>query len=238
MELTSTGLIMRDDARLALDAASKFVNRARSLHTSDTCALGTISIPVILNLPLVLSKLRQRHQNVSLTIRQDISGHIIDSLLTGKLDAGFIIGEVNETRLGAIAISPVSLCIVGPWAWKKQLETAEWEQLQEFPWISTPEKCSFSIIARNFLDRNGVNTQPAIVVDQEKTLAELVAMEVGITLMREDIALVLQDSEELYIWPVEKTVSQLCFIWDREKEASPIVAALINTVRDIWQVSD
>lgn len=46
-------------------------------------------------------------------------------------------------------------------------------------------------------------------------------MEVGITLMREDIALTLQDSGELYIWPGEKTVSQLCFVWDREKETSP-----------------
>lgn len=29
-------------------------------------------------------------------------------------------------------------------------------------------------------------------------------MEAGITLMREDIALILQDNEELYIWPGEK----------------------------------
>ena len=81
-----------------------------------------------------------------------------------------------------------------------------------------------------------MSVQPAIIVDQEKTLAELVAMEAGITLMREDIALILQDNEELYIWPGEKTVSQLCFVWDREKETSPVVAALIDTVRDIWQV--
>lgn len=45
-----------------------------------------------------------------------------------------------------------------------------------------------------------MSVQPAIIVDQEKTLAELVAMEAGITLMREDIALILQDNEELYIW--------------------------------------
>ncbi|MBJ8877112.1 MULTISPECIES: LysR family transcriptional regulator [Citrobacter] len=236
MELTASGLIMRDEARLALDAVSKFVNRARSLHATEICALGTISVPVILNLPQVLSQLRQRHQNVSLTIRQNISGHIIDSLLAGELDAGFIIGEVHGDRLGVITVSPITLCIVGPRPWKAQLETAGWDKLQEFPWIATPEKCSFSSIARDFLQRHGVSVQPAIVADQEKTLAELVAMEAGITLMREDIALVLQDNEELYIWPGEKTVSQLCFVWDREKETSPVVAALIDTVRDIWQV--
>ena len=237
MELTASGLIMRDEARIALDAASKFVSRARSLHAVGTCALGTISVPVILNLPQVLSQLRQRHQNVSLTIRQNISGHIIDSLLARELDAGFIIGEVQEDRLGAIVISPITLCIVGPYSWKAQLAAAGWDKLQEFPWIATPEKCSFSSIARDFLQRHGVSVQPAIVADQEKTLADLVAMETGITLMREDIALDLQDNGELYIWPGEKTVSQLCFVWDREKETSPVVAALIDTVRDIWQVT-
>lgn len=236
MELTASGLIMRDEARLALDAASKFVSRARSLHAAGTCALGTISVPMILNLPQVLSQLRQRQQNVSLTIRQNISGHIIDSLLAGELDAGFVIGEVNDERLGVIVVSSVTLCIVGPRAWKTEMETAGWDKLQEFPWIATPEKCSFSAIARDFFARNGARVQPAMVADQEKTLAELVTMQAGITLMREDVALVSQDNEELYIWPGEKTVSQLCFVWDRDKERSPVVAALIDTVRDIWQV--
>ncbi|MGD9426996.1 LysR family transcriptional regulator [Pantoea sp. NSTU24] len=237
MELTASGLIMRDEAHIALDAASKFLSRARSINTVGTCALGTISVPVILNLPQVLSQLRRRHQNVSLTIRQNISGNIIDSLLAGELDAGFIIGEVQENRLGVIAISPITLCIVGPYSWKAQLEVCGWDTLVEFPWIATPEKCSFSSIARDFLQRHGVSVQPVIVADQEKTLAELVAIEAGITLMREDMALVYQDNEELYIWPGEKAVSQLCFVWDREKESSPVVAALIDSVKDIWQVT-
>ncbi|MFB4830797.1 LysR family transcriptional regulator [Enterobacter hormaechei subsp. steigerwaltii] len=58
MELTASGLIMRDEARLALVAVSKFMNRARSLHATEICALGTISVPVILNLPQILSQLR------------------------------------------------------------------------------------------------------------------------------------------------------------------------------------
>ncbi|MBV4365458.1 LysR family transcriptional regulator [Erwinia phyllosphaerae] len=236
MELTASGLVMRDEARLALDAASKLITRARSLQTTGTCALGTISVPLILNLPRVLSQLRQRQQNVSLTIRQNISGQIIDALLNGELDAGFVIGEVDEERLGVIAVSPITLCIVGPWSWKTILDTAGWPQLEELPWIFTPEKCSFSTITRNFLARKNISVCPVIIADQEKTLAELVAMEAGITLMREDIALVLQNNRELYIWPGEKTVSQLCFLWDREKENLPVISALIATVRDIWQV--
>ncbi|EBJ1124474.1 LysR family transcriptional regulator [Salmonella enterica] len=236
MELTSTGLIMRDEARLALDAANKFVNKARTLHNIENCALGTISVPVILNLPLVLSQLRLRHQNVSLTIQQNISGYIIEDIKNGKLDAGFVIGEVNDSQLGIIPVSSVTLCLVGPWAWKSQLEKAGWEQLQELPWIATPEKCSFTAITKSFFERHDVTVKASIIVDQEKTLAELVAMGAGITLMREDIALALQDNEEIYIWPGEKTVSQLCFLWDREKEKSSVLSALIATVKDIWKV--
>ncbi|ECE0643739.1 LysR family transcriptional regulator, partial [Salmonella enterica subsp. enterica serovar Schwarzengrund] len=28
----------------------------------------------------------------------------------------------------------------------------------------------------------------------------------------------------------------LCFLWDREKEKSSVLSALIATVKDIWQV--
>ncbi|MBJ3589338.1 LysR family transcriptional regulator substrate-binding protein, partial [Salmonella enterica subsp. enterica serovar London] len=115
-------------------------------------------------------------------------------------------------------------------------EKAGWEQLQELPWIATPEKCSFTAITKSFFERHDVTVKASIIVDQEKTLAELVAMGAGITLMREDIALALQDNEEIYIWPGEKTVSQLCFLWDREKEKSSVLSALIATVKDIWQV--
>ncbi|ESG47434.1 LysR family transcriptional regulator, partial [Salmonella enterica subsp. enterica serovar Miami str. 1923] len=89
---------------------------------------------------------------------------------------------------------------------------------------------------KSFFERHDVTVKASIIVDQEKTLAELVAMGAGITLMREDIALALQDNEEIYIWPGEKTVSQLCFLWDREKEKSSVLSALIATVKDIWQV--
>lgn len=236
MELTVPGLVMLDEARLALDAANKFMNKAHGLHTSGSCAIGTISIPVILRLPRVLSQLRQRHQNVNLTIRQNISGHIIDSILSKELDAGFVIGNIKDPRLGVIPISPITLCIVGPWAWKDQLQVAEWKQIQEMPWISTPEKCSFSTITRELFEKNNATINTKTLADQERVLADLVGMEEGITLMREDIALSRQDNEELYIWQKEKTVSQLCFLWDKEKEESSVVSALIKTVKDIWQI--
>ncbi|MGP3590287.1 LysR family transcriptional regulator [Vagococcus sp. WN89Y] len=237
MELTSAGLVMRDEAKRALEAAKEFLQKARSLNNENTCALGTISVPMILNLPTVLSQLRLRHQEVNLTIRQDISGNIIDGILNGTLDAGFVIGEVNSPRLGVIEVSSISLCIVGPWSWKEKLESADWKTIQTLPWIATPEKCSFTSISKAFFDRHNAIIKPVIIADQEKTLTELVSLEMGLTLMREDIALSAQDNHEMYIWPGEKAVSKLCFLWDRKKEASPIVSALIATVKDLWDIS-
>ncbi|WP_159565957.1 LysR family transcriptional regulator [Budvicia diplopodorum] len=236
MELTSSGLIMRDEALLALKAANNFVKKAHTLNDTGTCVLGTISMPIILNLPAILSQLRLRHQNVNLTIRQNISGHIIDGILNDELDAGFVIGEINDPRLGVLSISSISLCIVGPWSWKAQLENAEWQAIQDFPWIATPKKCSFNSITQDFFGRHNVTMKTVMVADQEKTLKEMVSMGMGLTLMREDIALLAQDNQELYIWPGEKTVSQLCFLWGTNKEPSPVISALIDTVRELWSV--
>jgi len=235
MELTPRGIVMCDEARVALTAASNFIQKARSLNDVGTCTLGTISVPVILNLPGVLSELRRRHQNVNLTIRQNISGLIIDAVVSGEMDAGFVIGDINDKHLGVMPISPITLCIVGPWAWRSKIQAAEWEDIQTFPWISTPEKCSFSNITRDFFERNNATFTPSMVADQEKTLTELVCLEMGLTLMREDIALPAQDCEQICIWPKAKTVSQLCFIWAKSRESSPVIMALIESVKALWK---
>ncbi|MGM3175193.1 MULTISPECIES: LysR family transcriptional regulator [Dickeya] len=238
MELTAAGIIMRDEARIALDAANNFITKARTINDVKTCSLGTISVPVILNLPGVLSRLRQHQQDVNLTIRQNISGHIIDGVINGELDAGFVIGHVSTPGIGVLEISPISLCIAGPWSWKEKIAAAKWGDIPSFPWIATPDKCSFTTISRDFFAKNNISVEPSVVADQEKTLTELVCMEMGLTLMREDLALSAQDNQQVFIWPGEKTVSQLCFIWSRKRETSPVVTALIDTVREIWHVVD
>lgn len=235
MELTPLGIVMRDEARQALAAASNFIQKAHSLNDTGTCTIGTISIPVILNLPGVLSELHKRHQDVKITICQNISGHIIDAVISGEMDAGFVIGDINEKRVGVMHISPISLCIVGPWAWRDKIQSAEWEDLPTFPWIATPEKCSFTTISQQLFERHNVTLTPSIVADQEKTLNEMVSFEMGLTLMREDIALAAQDREQLFIWPKEKTISQLCFIWAKSRESSQVVRALIESVKALWQ---
>ncbi len=236
MELTSAGLAMQDGAKQALSAANNFVQQARTLNNASSCVLGTISVPVSLNLPGVLSKLREHHQNISLTIRQDISGNIIDGVVNGDLDAGFVIGEINEPKVGVLVVSPITLCIVGPWSWRDKLKEAEWPDIPSFPWISTPEKCSFSGIVRKLFERNQIKVAPSVVADQENTLSDLVRAEMGLTLMREDIAMPAQDNQEFYIWPRGKTVSQLCFIWAQSQQTSPVISALIDTVRELWKL--
>ncbi|MGP3591274.1 LysR family transcriptional regulator substrate-binding protein [Vagococcus sp. WN89Y] len=226
---------MCDEARQALAAASNFIQKARSLNDTGTCTIGTISMPVILNLPGVLSELRKRHQDVKLTIYQNISGHIIEAVASGEMDAGFVIGDINEKCLGVMPVSPITLCIVGPWAWRDKIQAAEWEDIPKFPWISTPEKCSFSTISQRFFECHNVTLTPSIVADQEKTLTEMVCLDMGLTLMREDIALTAQESEKLFIWPKAKTVSQLCFIWARSRESSQVVNALIDSVKALWK---
>ncbi|TCL03123.1 LysR family transcriptional regulator [Sodalis ligni] len=238
MELTPTGIIMRDEASIALEAARNFVNKAQALNDTNICSLGTISVPVILNLPGVLSQLRRRHHNVNLTIQQNISGHIIDGVSSGVLDAGFVIGNLSDSRVEVLNISPISLCIVGPWSWRERLSEAEWKDIQVFPWISTPAKCSFSTIAREFFNQNNANFTPSMVADQERTLMDLVCLEMGLTLMREDLALPAQDNKQVYIWPKDKTISQLCFIWSKSRASSPIIKDLIDSVKTLWNIAD
>lgn len=238
MELTTAGVALRDEAQQALEAAKRFEHKAKALNEVMVCALGTIAVPVILNLPGVLGHLRQRYSNINLTIRQNISGYIINDVIAGELDAGFVIGKINHPGLEVIVISPVTLCIVGPWAWRQRLQQAQWQDMVSFPWISTPEQCSYSVISSEFFASNNITVSPVMVADQEKTLGELVCMEIGLTLMREDLALAGQQEQKFYIWPQEKTVSQLCFIYSKIRHTSPIITALTDAVREVWHIAE
>lgn len=237
MELIPSGILVRNEAKLALEAIERFSNCININSINETCALGTISTPLILNLPLVLSELKQRYQNVNLNVVQNISGIIMEQVLNDKLDAGFIIGEVDNPLLESFILSPITLCVVGPWSWKERLKQSSFNEIVKFPWILTPKKCSFTKITQDFLGESNINNMNSIMVDQEVTLIDLVSMEMGITLMREDLALLLQERKKVYIWEERKTVSYLSFIWKKQAVTKRVVSELTNIVSRIWNVS-
>lgn len=237
MALTVAGQVLKQDALHALDAAKHVFSRAQIFRDglSGECRIGTISEPVILRLSELLSTLMHANSNLSMRLSQSISGVVVDQILDGKLHGGFVISEVEDTRIAAIPVRPITLRIVAPYAWQERIIDADWADIAKLPWIAMPPKCSFHKITAAMFARHGLSPSSLVAVDQETTLRKLVTAGVGLSLMREDMALDAEAKQEVAIWPKGVETRQLYFIYLQSDGHSPLIQALCKSVRTVWQ---
>ena len=236
MRLTLAGEILLEEASFALDAANKVTAKAQFLKSGvhGDCRVGTVSDPAILNLGEFMTYLIGRFPGLRLSFSQGISGEIIERVLRGTLDAGYVIGNIDEPRLESIEIMPVTLRVVGPCAWADRIRDADWETLATFPWLSTPEKCSFHQIARQMFAHQGVMPKTIIEADQESTLRMLVASGIGLTLLREDVAAAAETQGDAFIWEGGRERTHLCFIYTNAAKTDSKLVAMLEAVKDVW----
>lgn len=240
MVLTPAGTALLLEATNALDAASHVSAKAKNFRDNGINGefqLGTISDPVMLRLGTFLSILMGQYPALKLSLYQGISGEIVSRVVDRKIHAGYIIGEPEHDRISSIKIAPISLRIVAPTKWKEQLVDASWQDIVKLPWISTPENCSFRKIASRMFARHSVMPRIVIEADQERLLSDLVTQGIGLSLLREDIAVAAEADGKIVIWSPGIEIDHLYFIYRDTEEKSPLMQAIIPLVHHIWGLS-
>jgi len=93
MKLTQHGEILLDEANRTLSAADALLNRAKSVGSlePDRVRVGTIGEPIALQFGEFVASILVSYPHTTLSIRQGISGDIIDQVLADELDAGFVV---------------------------------------------------------------------------------------------------------------------------------------------------
>ncbi len=237
MKLTEVGKILLAHSEQALAAVNQISSQAQSLRddVAGEFRVGTIASPSILNLKLTVQLLTDRHPRLRLSFTHGISGDVIEWILKGQIEAGYVIGPPNNDRLESHEVAPVALRIVAPSSWKNRIESKDWKVIATLPWISTPEKCSFSFLANRMFERHQVKPQTFVEADQEHTLRSLVASGMGLTLLREDVALEAQANGEVVLWEPGIEVSHIYFAYLKEKADTTRLQAVLQVIDEIWE---
>lgn len=237
MKLTVHGEILREEASRTLAAAHSFMARAKGVSgtLSGPIRLGTIGEPIALQFGEFLSNLLVAAAGATVSITQGISGEIIERVLAGTLDAGFVIGRPAEPQLAVIALAPVTFVIAAPAAWQERVASADWPGLARLPWIGTPRKCSLNGISAELFARNGVSPDRVAEADQDNVLRSMVARGFGLSLLREDQALAAQQAGEVVIWPHDAARSELCFIARSDSMLSPANEIMVDMLGVTWR---
>ena len=70
--------------------------------------------------------------------------------------------------------------------------------------------------------------------DNESVIANLVESGVGISLVRDEIAMASAEAGRCVIWPGEKVPTRLWLAYAADREDDPLLIAVLDVLREVW----
>jgi DNA-binding transcriptional LysR family regulator len=240
MSLTTSGRLLLEDAQRVIEAVQQLSHAAQRLRgrTTGTIKIGTVLDPSILQVGELLALAFERHPQLELELHQVLSSDALVGVRNGTLDASFYFGRRPEADLDAVALREITYRVAIPVDWADELMTAQWEVVAERPWIITPEHSSHrSLVMELFHDRSALPAR-TIEADNEPVIINLVESQVGVSLVREELASASAKAGRVAIWPGASATTKLWLVYDAKRNADPLLQALLEVLYEIWPGSE
>jgi DNA-binding transcriptional LysR family regulator len=236
MEITPMGRELLPYANEVLHALDN-LRRAASPHRDEVAGrlrIGTVSDPGFIRVGELLARSRDQFPLIEIELHNEFTGAAFELVRTGALDASFYYGEISDPSVTGMRLASMRYCVTGPSAWADQLASADWKAIAAMPWVLAPETSSHYRLTRELLAAHGVEPSRSIEADQESVIANLVESEVGLALVRDDLAAARQKAGALYVWGHGCADTALWFIYRPESARESVLAALLRVLRELW----
>jgi DNA-binding transcriptional LysR family regulator len=236
MVLTQAGQRILADAGKILAAAQALRNSATAMKgkVTGTARVGTLSDPDFIRVGEFLNATVERHPLLQVELHHEVSGAAFAKVRDGELDASFYFGELAHPGVGGLALRGISYRIAAPTAWRNRVSDAGWSSIATLPWVITPAISTHHQLVRKLFDKHGVAPTKVVEADQEFVIANLVESGVGVSLIREELALEMQAAGEVCLWSDVRLDTTLWFIYALERERDPVIRALLEVLADTW----
>ena len=237
MILTAGGQRLLGEAEKVLAAAQGLRNEARALkgEVAGKAAVGTVLEPGLSRVGELLSVMVERYPLLQLELHHEISGAALEKVRSGELDASFFYGDLAHPSVAGVALRPLVYRVAAPAAWRERIAGAGWPDVAALPWVLTPPISSHHRLAAALFRKHGVEPTKVVEADQEPVISSLVASGVGLSLMREDVALERAAAGEICLWDQGRGTTTLWFIHLQERAEDPVIRALLDGLRDTWK---
>jgi len=237
MAITEKGELLRRKALATLMAAQDLVNHATELkgELMGTVSLG-LNAPVgALRIPAVLERLRADSPGIDLDLVQSSSGEIMERLLAGDLDLGFVFGDEIRAGLNAQRLGTLGLVVAIPARWAGELEQADWPELAGYPWVYSHKYCPFQVLTDRLLERHGLESRRVTATNDEGAKQGLVVAGVGIAMLLEAEAREAHERGELAIWNGEPLRAVLSIVCRDTRADDPLLGQVRQAVLGAWR---
>jgi DNA-binding transcriptional LysR family regulator len=240
MVLTAAGMRLLGDANKILAAAQTMRNNANALRgeIAGAARVGTLSDPDFIRVGEFLNATVERHPLLQVELHHVVSGAALDKVRDGEFDGSFYFGDLAQPGIGGLGLRSVSYRIAAPAAWCSRVAGASWAEIANLPWVITPAISTHHHLVQALFDKHGIEPTKVVEADQEFVIANLVEAGVGLSLIREELALQMQAANEVCLWGEVRLDTTLWFIYAQEREHDPVIRALLQVLVDTWKLRE
>lgn len=239
---TATGMALTEDGDKLLPLAQKVIaasdelNRAaKALHStlSGTLAIGTILDPEFTRLGAFLKRLVEAYPHISTRLQQGMSGWVLQQIKQGELDAGYYLGTPGREFISQ-TLTAFTYKVVAPQGWQKRVYGKDWTALAALPWIWSPGESVHNRLLSQVFNEYKVRPGKVALVDQEASMLDLVKSGIGLSLVRESIAMREAHVHGLVIADRVGVTTELSFIALEKRQHEPAISTAWSLMQALW----
>ncbi|TFW04698.1 LysR family transcriptional regulator [Oxalobacteraceae bacterium OM1] len=240
---TPAGMTLSDDgakllpyAERVLESLAEFRQGAASLHStvSGSLSIGTILDPEFIRLGPFLRRLVETYPQISTQLHHGMSGWVLQQVKSGALDVGYFLGAPGKD-FHHLTLTSFNYSVVAPQGWKHRVIGKDWVQLAKLPWIWTPPESAHNRLLSQTFAQYRVTPNKVALVDQEPSMLDLVKSGVGLSLVRESIAMREAHAHGLVIADAVSLASELSFLCLARRRNEPMIAATFQLLEGLWR---
>ncbi|HYD96947.1 MAG TPA: LysR family transcriptional regulator [Noviherbaspirillum sp.] len=235
MSLTDDGAKLLPYAERVMSALAELREGVAALHTtlSGTLSIGTILDPEFIRLGAFLKRLVETYPQLATQLQHGMSGWVLQQVKAGALDVGYYLGTPGR-EFHHLALTSFTYSVVAPQGWRNRVTGKDWVALAKLPWIWTPpESAHHRLLTKTFAQYKVMPNKVALV-DQEPSMLDLVKSGVGLSLVRESIALREAHAHGLVIADTVSLSTELSFIALAKRRNEPTIAAVFSLMQSLW----
>ena len=137
-------------------------------------------------------------------------------------------------KLIAIPLTHFTYRVLAPAGWGPQVQGRDWRALAALPWITTPPASAHHRLLAQVLGPLGIAPKRAALVDQEASMLDLVRSGVGLSLVRDSIAMHEAQTRGLVIADKVSLGCTLCFVYPAAPSHELVIGAALQALDNVW----
>ncbi|WP_037586567.1 LysR family transcriptional regulator [Stenoxybacter acetivorans] len=177
----------------------------------------------------------RQHPHVKLNYHHGLSGHLINQIRKKELHGGFFLGNNPYRSVRCIFLESIDYVLICANEFSADLESNLPKSLNNYPWIEMSEASGSRRQGTKLWHDYRLNPPRSVICDQQATIIDLVAAQIGIALVPlHDAEDGIAQGKNIHILDFPKQQIELGFIYANEYEHDPLVGILKDSIEKVW----